>query len=312
MTIYKLPEMTAVELPDRPLAVALGNFDGAHRGHKQLLLETRSIASGIADCLPAVWTFTSLAKHTATPALTTTEEKLRQFAEAGIRYAVLEEFECVRALSPASFAGEYLSDRLRCAAVVCGFNFRFGKDGAGDADMLRSLLSKKGIPLSVVQPVLWEGEAISSTRIRSAVAAGDMEKAADLLGRPFALSMPVLHGNRIGHTIGLPTVNQDFPKGHIIPCHGIYACTCTVGEKRYMACANVGTRPTVSDSDRVNCETHILDFDGDLYGETVRVEFCRRLRGEEKFSSVSALKEAIEQDVRETRAYFAQRKEEVL
>ncbi|MBQ8748059.1 MAG: riboflavin biosynthesis protein RibF [Clostridia bacterium] len=317
MTNYLLPEMTVAALPDRPLAVVLGNFDGVHLGHRRLLLEACALAAGIPDCIPAVWTFTSLAKNSVTPVLTEIPEKLRLIAEAGIRAAVLEEFDCVRGLSPETFVREYLVHTLRCAAVVCGEDFRFGKGRAGDVSLLGDLLAKEGILLSVVPSVMMGGEPISSTRIRLAVKSGDMEEASALLGRPFSVCLPVLHGNRIGHTIGLPTVNQTFPDGHIVPARGIYACICTVDGQRYEAAANVGTRPTVSDGDAVNCETHILDFDGDLYGQTVRVDFCFRLREERKFSSVAALKAAIEQDVRDTRAYFAKhpipaRKEEKL
>ncbi len=316
MTSYILPEMTVGALPDRPLAVALGNFDGVHLGHRRLLSEACALAAQLPDGIPAVWTFTALAKAEASvPVLTTAEEKMRLFAEAGIRAAVLEDFARVRDLSPEVFVREYLVRTLRCAAVVCGEDFRFGKGRAGDVSLLAELLSKEGVPLSVVPSVLADGDPISSTRIRRAVESGDMETAAALLGRPFSVCLPVLHGNRIGHTIGLPTVNQNFPDGHIVPERGIYACICTVDTRRYEAVCNVGTRPTVSDGETVNCETHILGFDGDLYGCTVRVEFCRRLREEKRFSSVAALKEAIEQDVLDTRTYFAAhpiRKEEEL
>ncbi len=306
MTIYKLPEMTVSSLPDRPLAVALGDFDGVHRGHRALLAQTCALAAHIPGCVSAVWTFTALTKgRVGVPALTDTQEKLRRFAEAGIGYAVLEEFDAVRDLSPEAFARSYLSDKLHCAAVVCGFNFRFGKGGAGDADMLRTFLAARGIPLTVVPPVSCGGEVVSSTRIRAAVETGDMETAARLLGRPFSVCLPVLHGNRIGHTLGLPTINQYFSAGQIVPFGGIYACVCTLNGRRYPAVTNVGTRPTVSDSGAINCETHVLDYDGDLYGETVCVEFCRRLRAERKFASVSLLKEAIEADVTHARAYFS-------
>ena len=239
------------------------------------------------------------------PSLTDTEEKLRQFALAGLEYAVLAEFDAVRDLSPESFACSYLADRLHCAAVVCGFNFRFGKGGAGDADVLRGCLASRGIPLTVVAPVLCGGDVVSSTRIRLAIETGDMETAATLLGRPFSVCLPVLHGNRIGRTLGLPTINQRFPEGQIVPRSGIYACVCTLDGQRHPAVTNVGTRPTVSDSGEINCETHVLDYEGDLYGERVRVEFCRRLRAERKYSSVALLKEAIDGDVSNARAYFA-------
>lgn len=311
MIVYKLPEMTVTVLPDRPLAVALGNFDGVHLGHARLLSAARDIAREIPNCASVAWTFTALAKGGSTeniviPALTTPTEKARAIAAAGIEYVVFEEFETVRALSPASFVAEYLTKQFRCAAAVCGFNFRFGAGAVGDAAMLSRLLGARGIPVTVVEPVLAEGKVLSSTRIRAAVAAGEMEEARALLGRPFSICFPVVHGHRLGRTIGIPTLNQNFPDGHIVPRHGIYACLCTVGERCYPAVANVGTRPTVSDSGAVNCETHIIGYDGSLYGESVRVSFCRRLRGEIKFDSVSGLKAQIETDIATACAYFAE------
>ncbi len=306
MTIYKLPEMTRTDLLERPLAVALGNFDGVHRGHRQLLAAVQEVAAHLG-CVSAVWTFTSLAKEAAIPALMTPEEKLRVLAGTGVQYAVLEDFGAVRHLTPDTFAEEYLADGLRCAAAVCGFNFRFGKDGAGDASALVQSLGRRGIPVTVVGPVEDDGGVVSSTRIRTAVTAGDMETAARLLGRPFTIRFPVVHGHRLGRTIGVPTVNQEFPAGHIRPARGIYACTCTVDGRTYAAVANVGARPTVSESDRVNCETHILDYEGDLYGRCVEVSFLHRLRDERKFADLSALQAGIQGDIDGTRQYFAAR-----
>lgn len=306
MTIYRLLEMIPAPLPDCPIALALGNFDGVHTGHRRLLYAAREAAENIPGCLAGAWTFTTLAKAPAdVPALTTTEEKLRQFAEAGLDFAILEEFSDVRNIPPEEFAENYLAEKLGCAAVVCGFNFRFGRGGAGDCDTLRAILSGKNIPLTVVEPVLHEDAVVSSTRIRAAVANGDMETAAALLGRPFSVCFPVLHGKQLGRKIRLPTINQDFPAGHIVPRHGIYACICTVDGIRRMGVANVGVRPSVASDGHVNCETHIIDYDGMLYGKSIRVEFLTRLRDEMHFHSIDDLRAAIENDIRRTRAYFS-------
>lgn len=306
MTIYRLPERIPMSLPDTPIALALGNFDGVHTGHRRLLAAARAAAETIPGCLAGAWTFTTLAKEVAdVPALTTAEEKLRQFANAGLDFAILEEFSAVRDLSPEEFARTYLTDKLGCAAVVCGFNFRFGRGGAGDCRTLRAILSEGDIPLTVVDPVMHGDLVVSSTCIRAAVEAGDMDRAAALLGRPFSVCFPVRHGKQLGRTIGLPTINQDFPVGHIVPRHGIYACICTVGSARYMGVANVGVRPSVVSDGHVNCETHIIDYDGLLYGESIRVEFLTRLRDEIRFDSIDALREAIEADIGNARAYFA-------
>ena len=306
MTIYRLPEMTPMELPSAPLAMALGNFDGVHEGHRRLLSAARDAAASIPGCLSGVWTFTALAKMPGDiPALTTVEEKLYQFAKAGLDFAILEDFSAVRNMSPETFVREYLIGRLGCHAAVCGFNFRFGHRGSGGCEDLLRLLAEKSVPLTVVDPVMQGEMPVSSTRIRAAVTEGDMETAAALLGRPFSLCLPVLTGKQLGRTLGIPTINQNFPAGHIVPRHGIYACLCTADGVRRMGVANVGTRPSVDRDGTVNCETHILDYDGMLYGQNVRVEFITRLRDEMRFSSLSELRAAMENDIRCARAFFA-------
>ncbi len=307
MTVYRLSGMAVGDLPDRPLSIALGNFDGVHLGHKKLLCAARD-AAGVSGCASAVWTFTSLVKSDASiPSLTTQEEKRLRFAESGMEYAIFEEFSAVRSMSAAEFAEDYLLRRLRAAAVVCGFNFHFGRGGTGDAALLREILAGHGVPLTVIKPVCACGGIVSSTRIRAALTEGDMESAAEMLGRPFSVSLPVLHGNELGRTIGLPTINQDFPAGHIVPARGIYACLCRIGEHTYPGVANIGTRPSVPGDGHVNCETHIIGYDGNLYGENVRVEFFRRLRDERKFPSLDALQSAIRGDIAAAREYFASR-----
>ena len=306
MTVYKLPEMTVVALPDRPLSIALGNFDGVHIGHRRLLQCAREAAGLIPGCASAAWTFSALAKENpAVPSLTDPQEKLRQFAAAGLEYAIFEDFETVRHCTAAEFTEEYLLGTLSAAAVICGFNFRFGRGGTGDAALLSRILAGHSIPLTVGDPVMAGCTVVSSTRIRAAVADGDMETAAALLGRPFSICFPVLYGNQLGRTLGLPTINQNFPAGHIIPCRGIYACVCTVDGRRFAGVANVGIRPSVPGDGHINCETHILDYSGFLYGKSVRVEFCTRLRDERKFASLEELKDAIEADIRRTRDFFA-------
>lgn len=306
MTIYRLPQAVPISLPENPIALALGNFDGVHEGHRHLLYAAREAARAIPGCLAGAWTFTSLAKaDTDTPALTSTEEKLRQFAEAGLDIAVLVDFADVRTSSPEQFVREHLLGTLHCAAAVCGFNFRFGYKGAGTSADLARLLTEAGVPLTVMDPVTHEGEVISSTRIRTAVAEGDMETAAALLGRPFSVCLPVRHGKQLGRTIGLPTINQDFPDGHIVPRHGIYVCLCTIGEECFPGVTNVGTRPSVDSDGRVNCETHLIDYAGDLYGENVCVHFLTRIRDEMRFDSLPELRLAIRSDIQFAKDYFS-------
>lgn len=305
MIVYKLPEKAVVDTLPKDAAVCLGNFDGVHRGHQKLFDTAKSMAEeGLCTC-SAVWCFSTLAKpHSPVPSLTDTQAKLDLFCKYGLEYAVFEDFEAVCNTPCDTFVSEYLVKTLKVGGVICGFNFRFGKGGAGDSTLLKGLLSESEIPCTVLSAVIRRGLVISSTEIRKRVEDGDMDGAYDLMGHPFAISFPVLHGNKIGRTIGVPTINQSFPKGHIIPKRGIYACTCYVNGEIYLGVANVGVRPTVSDSDSVNCETHIINYSGDLYGKKIKVEFYQRLRDEMKFTSVNALKEQIQRDISACLAHF--------
>ena len=310
MTVYKLfvdvktgaPGYTRVDALPPGAAVALGNFDGVHRGHQRLF--TVAMESGCP--LSAAWTFTSLAKPAdAVPYLTDTRSKLRLFAACGLDYAVLEDFEAVRSQTPAVFAQEYLSRRLRAGSVICGFNFRFGKGGTGDAEALRTYLAAVGIPVIIEKPVLWQNRIVSSSAVRSCILDGDMESAGELLGHPFSICFPVVKGKQLGRTIGIPTINQSFPQGHIIPKSGIYACTCNVGGDIFLGVANIGVRPTVTDGHvPVNCETHIIDYSGLLYGKEIQVDFYHRLRDEVRFADVLALKAQVQKDIEATIRYF--------
>ena len=308
MKIYKLPELSEVSsLPDG-CAVCLGNFDGVHRGHKKLFDSAREMTEEKACTSSAVFAFTTLAKPSfSVPFITDMQTKLSLFSESGLDYAVFEDFDTVKDMSPESFVSEYLISRLSAGAVLCGFNFKFGKGGAGDSDTLASLLSPHGVACRVIDPVLFEGEVISSTQVRKHIELGDMETAQALLGHPFSVCFPVIQGKQLGRTIGIPTINQIFPEGHIVPSRGIYACSCFVDGEIYLAAANVGVRPTVEDQGTVNCETHIINYEGDLYNKEVRIEFYCKLREEMKFDSLDALRRQIKIDISATLEYFAEK-----
>ena len=301
--------------PLRPSAVALGIFDGVHLGHRQLLLETiarrdKLIADG-QDAIAIVWSlFEQPNKQIGEGIplhLTSLEEKLGLFAEAGIDYAILEHFEDIRNTSPEDFVSGTLVQKLGAKSAVCGFNFRFGKNGAGDADTLLRLMRCNGGDVTVVPAVSAGGGIVSSSRIRSLIEKGETEEAAELLGRPFSVSLPVVHGKQLGRTLGVPTINQNFPEGHIIPRTGIYASTVSVGGDTLPAITNVGCRPTFDGDGRINCETHIINYSGLLYGETVRVCFYKRLREEMHFSVPEELTEQIKRDAAAACEYFSDR-----
>lgn len=319
MTIYKLqeirnlpknqiisPEKYEIDaLPNAKLCIVLGNFDGVHLGHRVLLDRAVSECTVTEKCLPVVWTFfpSDTAEIKKAPLLTGLAERLRLFAEAGIEYAVFTEFDSVRQMTPEQFAEKILLG-INTQIVICGYNYRFGYLGAGDTEMLRTLLYGKCQTI-VIPPVCIDGKTVNSTLIRSYIEAGFPDKAAQMLGRPFSVCFPVIHGNEIGRKIGVPTINQTFPKGYIIPQNGVYICTCIADGLELPAITNVGSRPTVNeDENNINCETHIIDYHGYLYGEAVRVNFHEKIRGEIKFPDIQTLKSQIGKDMLYARRYF--------
>ena len=181
----------------------------------------------------------------------------------------------------------------------------FGHKNAGNVQLLRQKCAEMGIGCDIIPPVQREGITVSSTYIRTLVEAGDMERAADFLGHRHCLSQTVQHGQRLGRTIGIPTVNLAVPEHVLAPAHGVYVTEVFLPDGRRCAgVTNVGTRPTVSDSDRVSVETYLLGFEGDLYGQELRVEFCRRLRGEQRFDTLEALRQEIQRNIQQAEAYF--------
>lgn len=293
------------EVHTSPLAIAIGNFDGVHIGHRALLDCLRAEA-GARGLETAVWCFaeppSAYLPGGAVPQLAAREEKLALFAEAGIDRCILGDFAALRDYSPERFAREILARDCDCRFIVCGFNFSFGARGKGTPDDLRRLFPGC---CAVVDAVSLGGTTVSSTAIRAAIVEGDMHLAAQMLGRPWAVCLPVRHGKALGRTLGVPTLNQHFPEGHILPAFGVYATLCEIDGCLYPAVTNVGIRPSVDDGTAVTCESHILDFHADLYDRTVRISFHKFLRSEQKFASLHALKAAIEGDIAATRAHFA-------
>lgn len=280
-----------LQTPEGELAAALGSFDGLHLGHRQVIGNTLS-APGLR---PAVITFqqnpsVSLQKKPV-PLLTTNEQKLALLKEMGVEVVYLLPFDRIRDMEPEDFV-EALYRVCRVRALSCGFNFRFGKNGRGDAGLLKELCREKGIELSVTPPVSIAGETVSSTRIRACLEQGDVQQAGQLLGRPFGYDFEVTHGRQLGRTWGTPTINQPFPAGYVLPRFGVYASLVEVEGQKYYGVTNIGVKPTVG-SDCALSETWIPEFSGDLYGEKVPVELLDFIRPERKFDSLDQLKNEI-------------------
>lgn len=283
--------------------VALGFFDGVHIGHAALLraAEEEAQQKGLAF---AVFTFSDCGDGTyksGAPRLTEWAERMELFRSFGVDYVYAAEFSSLKMLSPREFVFDILSARLHARAAFCGFNFRFGAKAAGNTDDLVRLMEEAGGTAFVLPAMTMNGEAVSSTAVRCALEEGDLFKANAMLGRPFSINFPVIHGKMLGRTIGVPTINQSFPDGFVVPKHGVYACLCTVDGVPHAAVSNVGVRPTVENNMNVNCESHILDFDGWLYGRRVQITFLHFLREERRFSSLDDLVSQIHLDVAEAR-----------
>ena len=277
----------------------LGYFDGVHRGHRALIDCAADCAAGERPIV--VWTFERLPKGEL---LTDNDEKRALFAEYGVDYVVYEDFDSLKDLDGRTFFDDVIVRRHHPYAVICGYNFRFGRRAAWSADDLCRFAEESGVECAVVPEERTEpdGVPVSSTAIRNAIVAGDVQMAAELLGRRYSVTLPVVHGKAIGRTIGHPTINQIIPAGRISPARGVYSCIVEFTDKSGVrqcrgGVCNIGSRPTVNrDESDVTLETYIFDYAGDLYSLTIRTSFLEKLRDERKFSSVDELAEQIRRD----------------
>ncbi|MEN9785559.1 MAG: hypothetical protein RLZZ299_823 [Pseudomonadota bacterium] len=294
-------------LDPAPRAVAVGNFDGVHAGHRAVLAALAEVAAA-RGAAPVVYTFDPaptavVAPERHQPRIVDVADRARLLLEAGVEEVVVERFSSAMAAHPARwFAREVLARRLGAVAVVVGHDFRFGHGREGDAEALRGWLP--GVEVLEVPAVTRDGAPISSSRIRREVAAGAVEEAAAMLGRPHRLRGTVVPGDQRGRTLGFPTANLRL-ETELLPAHGVYAVRVAVdGAGPRAAVMNLGTRPTV-DGLRVVPEVHLLDFDGDLYGREVEVSLVTRVREERRFGSLEALVAQIRADVDAARVRLA-------
>ena len=284
---------------------ALGFFDGVHLGHQALLSECVRLAREL-DCQPAAITFDThpqtLTAGQAPGLLNTGADRIRLLRSFGIGPVYTFYFNQETRNMPWQEFFKVLLE-YGAAGIVCGHDFRFGYRGEGNAEKLTAACREAGIPSVVVPEQRIDGVRVSSTHIRQLLENGQMETATRFLGHPHMLTGTVVSGRRLGRTLGVPTANLHLPEGILAPRFGVYACRVTVGDKFYAAVANVGTRPTVSGS-HITVEPWILDFEGDLYGREITLEFYRFLRPETKFESLEALRQQIQADADQTRNFF--------
>ena len=286
-------------------AVAMGFFDGIHIGHRAVIDGAVAWAKA-HGAAPAVFTFQLPTDNKMKgKRLLSTEDKHALIASLGVEYYLCPQFEEIRAMTPEQFVYGIVQD-CQAKALFCGENFTFGAKAAGTPDLLRRLCAPLGVEVVVVPMTQFEEKPVSSTRIRTALEGGDIPAANAMLGMPYAIRFAVQHGAGLGHTLGVPTINQIYPQGFQLPRFGIYITRTKIGEKWYPSATGLGTRPTVNnDTSKVTCETFIPGFSGDLYGADPVVEFHAYLSPSKKFDSLDELKDCIHHAARRAQEYFA-------
>lgn len=285
------------ELKKTGAVVILGNFDGVHKAHRKILQKgvKKAQENGYKT---VVYTFNEYPdkRHTR---ITNQSEKAFIMDNEGIDYLYFEEFEKVRNFSPENFVKKILIEKLNAKKVLCGFNFTFGKGKSGNPEILKEILEKNRIELEVQEAVFDDNlEVISSTNIRKHIKETNLEKVKKLLGHNLIILGKVIHGKQLGRTIGFPTANLKF-ENRVYPSFGVYGVKIYFYEKgilkTYTGVMNIGRNPTV-DKDNLSVETHIFDFDKDIYGKYILIEIFKNIRKEIKFNSIDELKNQIDKD----------------
>ena len=294
------------EIPANKTAVALGVFDGIHRGHQDIINHAISYKNnGIS---PAVFTFNT---KTVTSKgngkidfLISDELKRQKLINMGVEYIFSPEFSDIKELTAENFVKTILVEKLNASVAVCGENFHFGKGAFAGSHELVEICKKHGIKADVLPFTYFNGKPISSTEIRRLISEGSIDIANVMLGYDFHFKLPVVHGNAIGKTIDFPTINQYFPVGQVIPRFGVYASTACIDGKLHFSVTNVGIKPTIGGEKSPLAETYIIDFDDDLYGQEITVSLKKFLRPEEKFSGIPQLKQQLQNDLEKAKKFL--------
>lgn len=290
--------------------LTVGVFDGVHRGHREII--RKLVRDAHTNDAPAV--VLTFEPHPATVltgremrCLTTSDERAELLASLGVDAVITQRFTRDLSTVPAHEYMSRLKAHLGLSHMLIGYDFALGKGREGNAPRLTEIGSELGYTVEVAPALGDESGVISSTEIRKLVSIGDMAEAAKLLGYPYRMSGEVIHGEGRGKRINFPTANVDYPKQKAIPPNGIYACWARIGDERIMAATNIGLNPTFTPERKIpSLEAYLLDFDRDIYGEVLTLEFAARLRDEVRYASVDALVAQIQEDVKQTRAILQQ------
>ena len=290
-------------------SVTLGKFDGVHLGHRMLMENV--LAAKERGCTPTVFTFdkfpSQFLRQEPVTSILVEEEKEQLLDDIGIeRYVMFPFHEKTASMEPEEFVEEILVNTMKVQELYVGADFRFGKGRKGNAALLEKLAQKHGFLFRAVDKRMYKGAEVSSSRIRDCIVNGEMEDAAAMLGMPYQICGEIIHGRSLGHKLGVPTINQAFPEGKILPRLGVYCARVTVDGKVYEGIANVGSKPTVQDETVYGVETHLLECNEDLYGRQAKTELLSFVRAEKKFASVDELKVQLEQDILFGKQFFGE------
>ncbi len=289
--------------------ITIGNFDGVHKGHLNLISELKRLQRDkYTDCETVVLSFFPHPKNfyskDSFKVVFSSEERFSIFQKLNIDTLIEYPFdEVTKNTSAQSFIDDILIGELNCKALVVGEDYHFGKNKEGSAKFLHEVLTKIGIEVIIVKFVNYLDEKLSSTTIRDYLANGEIEKVNELLEKPYFLIGEVKHGKKLGRTIGFPTMNIYPDNSKLLPSNGVYISKVYIDEVEYKAVTNVGFNPTV-DGDKLVVESHILGFEEDIYGKIAKVEFFKKTRSEKKFNSIDELKQQIDCDVMSLKEYF--------
>ncbi len=283
------------------LCAALGDFDGVHLGHIAV------IEAAVKNCdnfTPAVYTFSQNCKKANI--ITTNSEKEKIMHSLGIKKVIFDDFDTIKNYSPLQFVKEVLIDKYNIKAIVCGNDFRFGKNAEGNIEILKKLCDEYNISLVTVNTIDANGSKISSSDIRKSIESGDMDTAKKMLGRYFGISGTVTQGKKLGQKNNTPTVNIGFRENAIIPAFGVYITETFVDGVKYSSISNVGIRPSVENTQTPNIETNIFEFNSDIYGKEIYIKFIKMIRPEIKFSGSDELFSQIQKDIKQAKQYFSE------
>ena len=302
----KIIEKTTEFRIGQETAVAIGKFDGFHRGHQKLLnrikeQKERGLAAVVFTFVPSPAAFFSKEPEQD---LTTIEEKRKIFEEAGVDYLIEYPFyQEIADMDPEIYISRVLVEQLNAKCIVAGEDVSFGKKGLGDCRLLKEKAMQYGYEVVIIDKVLYKGKEVSSTYVREAVRQGDMELADQLLGQPYHVGGTIVHGRHLGSSLGMPTVNIVPPEQKLLPPNGVYFSYIKMNGNIYQGITNIGTKPTVSGEAVMGVETYIYDFSRDVYGQEAEVYLLHYKRPEMRFDGIEALKAQMATDIAKGREY---------